>query len=80
MNTVKNFTTIHLQLNSIELLEFAILLSNKVCVLNKLKKKKHLNLSVFNMITGVNEAKTLTKHLSCKCKCRFDRRKCNSDQ
>ena len=40
MNTVKNFTTIHLQLNSIELLEFAILLSNKVCVLNKLKKKK----------------------------------------
>ena len=24
------------------------------------------------MITGINESKTLTKHISCKCKCRFD--------
>ena len=32
------------------------------------------------MITGINESKTLTKHISCKCKCRFDARKCNSDQ
>ena len=39
-----------------------------------------LNLSVFNMITGINESKTLTKYISCECKCRFDRRKCNSDQ
>ena len=42
-------------------------LSNKVCVPNE-KKKKNLNLSVFNMITWLN----LTKHISCKCKCRFD--------
>ena len=32
------------------------------------------------MITGINESKTLAKHISCKCKCRFDGRKCNSDQ
>ena len=32
------------------------------------------------MITGINESKTLTKHISCKCKCKFDGRKCNSDE
>ena len=32
------------------------------------------------MITGINELKTLTKHLSYESKCRFDGRKCNSDQ
>ena len=35
---------------------------------------------MFNIITGINESKTLTKHLSCKCKCKFDGRKCNSNQ
>ena len=52
-------------------------LSNKVCIPNK---TDDLNLSVFNMITGINESKTLTKHISCECKCRFDGRKCNSNQ
>ena len=52
-------------------------LSNKVCVPNK---TEDLNLSVFNMITGINESKTLTKHISCECKCKFDERKCNSKQ
>ena len=42
-------------------------------------KKEDLNLSVFNMVTGIIESKTLTKHISCECKCRFDRRKWNSD-
>ena len=32
------------------------------------------------MVIGINESKTLTKHISCECKCRFDGRKCNSDQ
>ena len=32
------------------------------------------------MITGINESKALTKHISCECKCRVDGRKCNSDQ
>ena len=40
-------------------------LSNNVCVPNK---TEHLNLSVFNMITGMNGSKALTRHLSCKCK------------
>ena len=26
---------------------------------------------MFNMITGINELKTLTKHVSCNCKCKF---------
>ena len=39
-----------------------------------------LNLSVFNMITGINESKTLTRHISCECKCKFDGTKCNSNQ
>ena len=32
------------------------------------------------MITGINESKTLTKSTSCECKCKFDGRKCNSNQ
>ena len=51
--------------------------SNKVCVPNK---KEDLNLSIFNMITEINESKTLAKQISCECKCRFDGRKCNSNQ
>ena len=35
---------------------------------------------MFNIITGVNESKTLAKHISCEYKCKFDGRKCNSDQ
>ena len=52
-------------------------LSNKVCVLNKIE---NLNLSVFNMITGINKSKTLIKDISSECNCKFDGRKCNSDQ
>ena len=52
-------------------------LSNKVCVPNK---TKDLNLSKFNMITEINESKTLTNHVSCECKCKFGGRKCNSNQ
>ena len=52
-------------------------LSNKVCVPNR---TEDLNLSMFNMITEINESKTLTKQISCECKCKFDGRKCNSNQ
>ena len=38
-------------------------LPNKVCGPNK---TEDLNLSVFNMITGTNESKTLAKHISCE--------------
>ena len=44
------------------------------------KKAKDLNISIFNIIKGINESKTLTKHISCECKCKFDGRKCNSNQ
>ena len=32
------------------------------------------------MITGNNECKTLTKHIACEYKCRFDGKKYNSNQ
>ena len=43
-------------------------LFNKVYVPNK---TEDLNLSMFNMIKGKNEQKTLTKHILCECKCKF---------
>ena len=51
--------------------------SNKVCGPNK---TEDLNLSVFSMIAGINESKTLPKHISCECKCKFDGRKCSTNQ
>ena len=35
-------------------------ISNKVCVPNR---TEDLNLNIFNMITGINELKTLPKHI-----------------
>ena len=32
------------------------------------------------MITGIRDSKTLAKHISCEFKCKFNGRKCNSDQ
>ena len=52
-------------------------LSNKVCVPNK---TDDLNLSEFSLITGINESKTLTKDISCECKCKFDGTKFKSNQ
>ena len=42
--------------------------------------KEDLNLNVFNIITEVNVSKILTKHISFKFACKFDGRKCNSNQ
>ena len=39
--------------------------------------KQDLNLSVFNMITAINDSITLTKHIACEFSWRFDG---NSDQ
>ena len=79
MNTVKNFTTIDFRLNQTNVLEVAIVsiydISNKRCVPSK---AENLNLNVFEMITGINESKSLTKHVSCKCK--FNERNYNSDK
>ena len=46
-------------------------LSNKVCVRNK-AEDLNAHARVFNIITGINEKKTLTKHISYECKCKFD--------
>ena len=32
------------------------------------------------VITGINELKILTRHISCECKCKFEGTKCNSNQ
>ena len=32
------------------------------------------------MITGINESNTLTKDISCECKCKLDGTKCKSNQ
>ena len=44
------------------------------------KQNRRFNLSVFNMITEINGSNTLTKDISCECKCKFDGTKCNSNQ
>ena len=44
------------------------------------QKTEDVNLSIFNMIPGINELKTLTMHISRKCKCKFHGTKCNSNQ
>ena len=63
------------------MLEVAVLLITYLIKYVRVQNKtEDLNLSLFNMITGINESKTLTKHISCECKCKFDGRKCNSNQ
>ena len=44
------------------------------------RKTEDLNASFSIMIIGINESKTLTKHVSCECKCKFDETKCKSNQ
>ena len=48
-----------------------------MCVPNK---TEDLNPSLFNIITGINESKKLTKHIPCEYKCKFDGGKLNLDQ
>ena len=38
-------------------------LSNRICIPSK---TEDLNLSVFNIIIGINESKILRKHISCE--------------
>ena len=42
--------------------------SSRICVPNK----EDVNLKVFNAVTRMNESKTLTKVITCRCKCKFD--------
>ena len=52
-------------------------LSHKACVSNK---REDLYLSVFNIIAGTYQLKTLAKHISCECKWKFDETKYKSNQ
>ena len=36
------------------------------------RKTKDLNVNVFDTTTRINEVKTLVKHISCDCKCKFN--------
>lgn len=49
----------------------------KICGPNK---TKDVNAAVFNIISGINEVKTLAKHISYNCKCQTVGRKCISNQ
>ena len=65
MNTVKNYITIHLRLNKIDVLEVVM----------------HLITFVIKYVFQIKtESKILAKNISCECKCKFDGRKCNSNQ
>ena len=44
------------------------------------KQNRRFKYIIFKVITEIYESKVLTKHISCKCKCKFDCRKCNSNQ
>ena len=50
-------------------------LSDRICVLSK---SEDLNLKLFNIISGMNESKTLVKHISYNCRCKYDGNNCNS--
>ena len=52
-------------------------ISTKMCVPNK---TKDANIKIFNMITRINVAKTLVKHISFDCKCKFENTACNPNQ
>ena len=52
-------------------------LSPKICFP---KETKDIYAKTFNMITNKNEAKAMTEHISCDCKCKFNSTKCNSNQ
>ena len=53
------------------------ILSPKICVS---KETKDTYFKAFNMITNKNEAKAITRHISCNCKCIFNSTTCNSNQ
>ena len=50
-------------------------LSPKICIP---KETKDINIKAFNMVTNKDEAKAITEHISCDCKCKFNSTICNS--
>ena len=52
-------------------------LSPKICVP---KETKDINVKEFNISKNKDEAKARTEHISCDCKCKFNRTICNLSQ
>ena len=52
-------------------------LSPKICVP---EETKDINAKPFNLLTNKDEAKAMTGHISCDCKCKFNSTTCNSKQ
>ena len=52
-------------------------LSTKICVPNKTKE---VSVKRFSMVTRIDEAKALVKHISCDCKDKLNSTTCNSNQ
>ena len=44
------------------------------------KETKDITVKAFNMITNKNAAKTMTKNISCDCKCKFNHTTCHSNK
>ena len=45
-----------------------------------MRQTEDLNLSVFNVMAGINKSKIFKKNISCECKCKLTGRKLNSNQ
>ena len=52
-------------------------LSAKICVP---KETKDINVKEFNVLKNKDEAKAMTEHISCDCKCKFNSTICNLSQ
>ena len=77
---MKDYITIHLGLIQIEVMEI-IIVSMIHLVADVFQTKQEIQMYVFlNVITRMNGSKTLTKHISCGCKCKFMGRTRNSNQ
>ena len=50
------------------------------CLIKYVFQMKPKVLKCFYMITGINKSRTLIKHMSCKCECKYDGRKCKLHQ
>ena len=44
------------------------------------KETKDITVKALNTIKNKDEAKAMTEHISCDCKCKFNSTKCNSKQ
>ena len=44
------------------------------------KETKDINVKAFNLVTNKNEAKAMTEHVSCDCKCKFNSTVSNSNK